>query len=267
MSSTFSQRIVELFPGEAALPTAAVIFGGSVAVTSTAGRRRRQALRKPHHKARHALRFSRILEIWVLSASHSPKQPGAKTNIRQRPVIAFNRVRAVYEALELGALLRCGPMGSRVPEQLLDLAGGQGSHLYPDVVHQPGELGSASADDERACVAPHREAREDGRSDRRLPVRLEAIFRLGPAGCRFDVTTVSKMAGHASVLTSSKYHRRGEDAKRKAAKALHVPYPGRPRNLFTGTDPGKRYCRLPETSLRPTTSVVCGDLACFLRKT
>ncbi len=48
-----------------------------------------------------------------------------------------------------------------------------------------------------------------------------------------DVTTVSKMAGHASVLTTAKYDRRGEEAKRKAAKALHVPYPGRPRDLFT----------------------------------
>ena len=50
-----------------------------------------------------------------------------------------------------------------------------------------------------------------------------------------DVTTVSKMAGHASVLTTAKYDRRGEDAKRKAAKALHVPYPGRPLDLFTGS--------------------------------
>jgi len=71
-----------------------------------------------------------------------------------------------------------------------------------------------------------------------------------------DVSTVSKMAGHASVLTTAKYDRRGEDAKRKAAKALHVPYPGRPRDpIHRDLTPAKD-TDFRKTSLRSATSVV-----------
>jgi site-specific recombinase XerD len=41
-----------------------------------------------------------------------------------------------------------------------------------------------------------------------------------------DVVTVSKMAGHAKITTTARYDRRPEEAKRKAAGLLHVPYRG-----------------------------------------
>jgi len=39
-----------------------------------------------------------------------------------------------------------------------------------------------------------------------------------------DISTVSRLLGHASIDTTAIYDRRGEAAKRKVAEGCHLPY-------------------------------------------
>jgi site-specific recombinase XerC len=59
------------------------------------------------------------------------------------------------------------------------------------------------------------------------PHDLRKTYASGLIDVSGDISTVSRLLGHASVDTTAIYDRRGEAAKRKVADSLHLPYRSR----------------------------------------
>jgi len=56
------------------------------------------------------------------------------------------------------------------------------------------------------------------------PHDLRKTYASGLIDLSGDISTVSRLLGHASIETTAIYDRRGEAAKRKVADGCHLPY-------------------------------------------
>jgi integrase len=62
-------------------------------------------------------------------------------------------------------------------------------------------------------------------------LRRTFVSRLLDSGV--DIAIVAKMAGHSNIQTTARYDRRPEEAKKRAAMLLQIPYPDKKSNMNT----------------------------------
>ena len=151
--------------------------------------------------------------------------------LRRSEVVALDREDYDAESGELrvrngkGKKARLSYAGRGVREALDDwmqLRGDAPGPLFLPIL-KSGRLVERRLTDQAILTLLMKRAREAGvKHFSPHDLRRTFISDLLDAGA--DISTVQKLAGHANVTTTTRYDRRGEVAKQKAAELLHIPF-------------------------------------------
>lgn len=108
----------------------------------------------------------------------------------------------------------------------LDIRGTNGSALFV-AINKGGKLDTSKPINSQAIYNMLQKRAAEAGVKEFSPHDLRRTFVSDLLDKGADIATVSKMAGHANVQTTARYDRRPEEAKKKAASLLHVPYMSR----------------------------------------
>lgn len=112
--------------------------------------------------------------------------------------------------------------GLKALEQWLRIRGDASGPLFHPVA-KGGRIIERCMTDQAVYFALKKRASQAGVADfSPHDLRRTFISHLLDAGA--DIATVQQLAAHANIQTTARYDRRGEQAKRKAAQLLHVPF-------------------------------------------
>jgi site-specific recombinase XerD len=105
----------------------------------------------------------------------------------------------------------------------LQVRGGQGAALFV-AINKAGKLDTTKPMTDQAIYDLFRKRGAEAGVKEFSPHDLRRTFISDLLDKGADIAIVAKMAGHANVQTTARYDKRPEEAKRKAASLLQVPY-------------------------------------------
>lgn len=120
-------------------------------------------------------------------------------------------------------LAHVGAGGRAALDDWIDIRGSASGPLFWPV-HRSGRIGPPRRLSAQSVLYLAQRRADDGGVAKFSPHDLRRSFVSDLLDRGVDLSTAQQLAGHAQVQTTARYDRRGEEAKSKAARQLHVPY-------------------------------------------